>query len=141
MFVLGAKDFDRNGKESSTALFAGSAIKDSEFKTTRNGKELGEVSVKAYNRKDGTAAFLTVKGWGPLARQVASLSKGDRFLAAGRLESREYNGKTYTDLVADFIIPAGGEAKTGSFPLPPGSAVDVPADDFSELENPGELPF
>lgn len=141
MFVLGAKDFDRNGKESSTALFAGAAIKDSEFKTTRNGKELGEVSVKAYSRKDGTAAFLTVKGWGPLARQVASLSKGDRFLAAGRLESREYNGKTYTDLVADFILPAYGEAKTGSFPLPPGAAVDVPADDFSEVEAPGELPF
>ena len=141
MFINGLPDYDRNGKEVKTGLVIARATCDGDIRVTGTGKEVGSISVRAYGRKDGTAAFLTVKGWGKLGRELSKLVKGDTVVAAGRLESREYNGKTYTDLVADFILPAGGDAKSGSFPLPPGAAVDVPADDFSELENPGALPF
>ena len=125
MFVQGLPDYDKNGQAVKTGLFAGRAIKDGSLYTTNSGKEIGSVDVIAYHRKDSTAAFLTIKGWGPMARQVSKLSKGDSVLAAGRLENREYNGKTHTDLTADFIL-AGQET-------PFSRGVDVSADDFQEL--------
>lgn len=141
MFFPGTKDYSKDGKETKTGLVIAKATCDGDIRVTGSGKEVGSISVIAYHYQDGGAAFLNVKGWGRLGRELSKLVKGDTVVAAGRLESREYNGKTYTDLVADFILPAGGEDKSGSFPLPPGTAVDVPADDFSEDEAPGELPF
>ena len=125
MFVQGLPDYDKNGQVVKTCLFAGRTIKDGSLYTTNSGKEVGSVDVIAYHRKDSTAAFLTIKRWGPMARQISKLSKGDSVLAAGRLENREYNGKTYTDLTVDFIL-AGQET-------PFSRGVDVSADDFQEL--------
>ena len=137
MFIQGITHYDKNGQVVKTGLFAGRTIKDGSLYTTNIGKEIGSVDVIAYHRKDSTAAFLTIKGWGPMARQVSKLSKGDPVLAAGRLENREYNGKTYTDLTADFIL-AGQET-------PFSRGVDVSADDFQELPPSGQeqedLPF
>ena len=53
--------------------------------------------------------------------------KGDRVIAAGRLESREYNGKTYTDLIADYVWPT---EKESHFPIQSGG-VNVSAADFA----------
>ena len=125
MFIQGLTDYDKNGQAVKTGLFAGQAVKDGSLYTTNSGKEVGSVSVIAYHRKDSTAAFLTVKGWGGLARKVSSVNKGDSLLAAGRVETHEYNGKTFTELTADFIV-AGQET-------PFSRGVDVPADDFQEL--------
>ena len=139
MFISGLPDYDKNGQAVKTGLFAGRVIKDGSLYTTNSGKEVGSVDVIAYHRKDSTAAFLTVKGWGHMARQVSELSKGDPVLAAGRLENREYNGKTYMDLTADFIL-AGQET-------PFSRGVDVSAADFHDQgfapieEEDGELPF
>lgn len=142
MFIKGISDYNRQGQEVHTGLFAGSAIRDGEINVTQSGKRVGSVSVRAYSRKDGTAAFLTVKAWGNFADTVSSLQKGDAFLAAGRIENREYNGKTYTDLVCDFVIAC-----------PSGTAASVPQNfsnlqsrmdnaGFAEIgEEDGELPF
>ena len=49
---------------------------------------------------------MTIKSFGDYSRLIANLRKGDRILCAGVVESREYNGKTYTDMLVDFIMAA-----------------------------------
>lgn len=129
MFINGITDYDRNGNEVKTGLVIARATCDGDIRITSSGKEVGSISVRAYGRKDGTAAFLTVKGWGHLARQLSVMVKGDRVIAAGRLESREYNGKTYTDLIADYVWST---EKESHFPIQSGG-VNVSAADFSEI--------
>lgn len=64
MFINGITDYDRNGNEVKTGLVIAKATCDGDIRITSSGKEVGSISVRAYGRKDGTAAFLTVKGWG-----------------------------------------------------------------------------
>ena len=72
------------------------------------------------------------------AELLAALRKGDRILAAGVVETREYNGKTYTDMLVDFVIPAD-MAPSLSTASPPASSVPG---GFAEIgEEDGELPF
>ena len=49
---------------------------------------------------------MTIKSFGDYSRLIANLRKGDHILCAGVVESREYNGKTYTDMLVDFIMAA-----------------------------------
>ena len=138
MFVNGIKEYDKQGREVKTGIVAGAAARDGEIKVFDSGKCVGSVSVIAYHRQDGTAVFLTVKAWGDSAPAVGRLEKGDRFLAAGRIETRESNGKTYTDLTADLFLT---ESKAKPF-IPAGAPVDVSADGFDEVsDDPAELPF
>lgn len=138
MFVNGTPTYSKEGKKQNTGLLAGRAAKDGELLTTRSGKQVGSVSVPAYDRQDGTTAWLTVKGWGHWARVVASARKGDAVLAAGRIDSRDYEGRTYNDLVADYACVSHSAAGTAAAAS---SGVPVNADDFAEIEDDGELPF
>ena len=104
MYIKGIPDYSRDGKQKETGLFAGLVSQDGELKQTQNGKEFGSASVRAFNRKDGTAAFMTIKSFGDYSRLISNLRKGDHILCAGVVESREYNGKTYTDMLVDFIM-------------------------------------
>lgn len=138
MFVKGITEYDKRGQEIKTGIVAGAASKDGEIKVFDSGKRVGSVSVIAYHRQDGTAVFITVKAWGDSAPAVGRLEKGDRFLAAGRIETRDSNGKTYTDLTADLFLT---EKKAAPF-IPAGAPVDVSADGFDEVsDDPEELPF
>lgn len=111
MYIKGIKDYDRNGQERETGLFAGPISQDGELKQTKGGKTYGSVSVRAFNRKDGTAAFMSIKSFQEdTAARLSSLHKGDRILCAGVVESREYNGKTYTDMLVDFLMAPGSQA-------------------------------
>ena len=104
MYIKGIPDYSRDGKQKETGLFAGIVSQDGELKQTQNGKEFGSASVRAFNRKDGTAAFMTIKSFGDYSRLIANLRKGDHILCVGVVESREYNGKTYTDMLVDFLM-------------------------------------
>ena len=104
MYIKGITDYNKQGESRETGLFAGIVSQDGELKQTQNGKEFGSASVRAFNRKDGTAAFMTIKSFGDYSRLIANLRKGDRILCAGTVESREYNGKTYTDMLVDFMM-------------------------------------
>ena len=104
MYIKGITDYNKQGESRETGLFAGLVSQDGELKQTQNGKEFGSASVRAFNRKDGTAAFMTIKSFGDYSRLIANLRKGDRILCAGTVESREYNGKTYTDMLVDFMM-------------------------------------
>lgn len=141
MFIPGTPDYSKDGEKRTTGLFAGLTSQDGELKDTKNGKRFGAVSVRAFNRKDGTAAFMTIKSFqAETASLLSNLRKGDRILAAGVVETREYNGKTYTDMLADIVIPAD---MVPDFPASsPAPAQSSRNSDFAEIgEEDAELPF
>ena len=144
MYIKGITDYSRDGKQKETGLFAGLVSQDGELKQTQNGKEFGSASVRAFNRKDGTAAFMTIKSFGDYARLIANLRKGDHILCAGVVESREYNGKTYTDMLVDFLMASDAMPAAPS-PAENRAALTQRMDSagFSEItpEEDAELPF
>ena len=143
MYIKGIPDYSRDGKQKETGLFAGLVSQDGELKQTQNGKEFGSASVRAFNRKDGTAAFMTIKSFGDYARLIANLRKGDHILCAGVVESREYNGKTYTDMLVDFLMAADAMPAAPS-PEENRAALNQRMDSagFSEMmDGDSELPF
>ena len=144
MYIKGIPDYSRDGKQKETGLFAGLVSQDGELKQTQNGKEFGSASVRAFNRKDGTAAFMTIKSFGDYSRLIANLRKGDRILCAGTVESREYNGKTYTDMLVDFMMTSD-TIPAASAPAENRAALNQRMDSagFSGItpEEDAELPF
>ena len=143
MYIKGIPDYSRDGKQKETGLFAGLVSQDGELKQTQNGKEFGSASIRAFNRKDGTAAFMTIKSFGDYARLISNLRKGDHILCAGVVESREYNGKTYTDMLVDFIMAADAMPAAPS-PAENRAALNQRMDSagLSEaVEDDAELPF
>ena len=143
MYIKGIPDYSRDGKQKETGLFAGLVSQDGELKQTQNGKEFGSASVRAFNRKDGTAAFMTIKSFGDYSRLISNLRKGDRILCAGVVESREYNGKTYTDMLVDFLM-ASDTIPAASAPAENRAALTQRMDSagFSEMmDGDSELPF
>ena len=145
MYIKGIPDYSRDGKQKETGLFAGLVSQDGELKQTKSGKEFGSASVRAFNRKDGTAAFMTIKSFGDYSRLIANLRKGDRILCAGTVESREYNGKTYTDMLVDFIVASDIMPPAASVPAENRAALTqrMESAGFAEItpEADAELPF
>jgi single-stranded DNA-binding protein len=139
MFINGLPDCNREGVQQKTGLICGRAAKDGQIYATQSGKEVGSVSVPAYDKQDGTTAWLTVKGWGHWARLLANVRKGDSVFAVGRVESHDYEGKTYNDLVADYVCVSASTA--GQAPAQSAYAAPAPTDNFAEIEDDGELPF
>ena len=144
MYITGITDYSKNGELRETGLFAGLVSQDGELKRTQNGKEFGSASIRAFNRKDGTAAFMTIKSFGDYSRLIANLRKGDHILCAGTVESREYNGKTYTDMLVDFLIAGDTIPAAASAPAENRAALSKRMDSagFSEMmDGDSELPF
>ena len=144
MYIKGITDYNKQGESRETGLYAGIVSQDGELKQTQNGKEFGSASVRAFNRKDGTAAFMTIKSFGDYSRLIANLRKGDRILCAGTVESREYNGKTYTDMLVDFMMTSD-TIPAASAPAENRAALTrrMESAGFSEItpEEDAELPF
>lgn len=104
MYVKGVPDYYK-GEKRETGLFAGLVSQDGELRQTKSGKQYASCSVKAFGRQDGTAAFMTLKSYQDQTSAILrNLRKGDYILAAGVVESREYKGKTYTDMLVDFLL-------------------------------------
>ena len=145
MFISGTPDYSKDGEKRSTGLFAGLTAQDGELKSTKTGgKRYGAVSVRAFNRKDGSAVFLTIKSFHTeTAELLSNLRKGDRILAAGIVETREYNGKTYTDMLCDILLTADMAPAVSAPPAyAPNPFASSQQPDFAEIsEEDGELPF
>ncbi len=134
-----------NGEEKQIYLVQGIAGKDAELKQAGRAM-LGKVSVAAVQNADESTMWVTINGWRDRANDVGAISKGDSVMAIGTLNTREYNGKSYIDVDADFVCISGirnGVATTkaaGSY-----AASNYPADPaagFDELdEEAGDLPF
>lgn len=135
-------------------MVCGYVPKDAEMKLVgQNNSSKTTFSVKASEvvRPDGSkeAHWTNCVAWHDNARACASLKKGDYVLCVGRMESNEYNGKTYKNLVVEFAIKSGVPASV------PASTVQTIAEssgasdsngigdlgDFEEILNDSDLPF
>ena len=86
---------------------------------------------------------MTIKSFGDYARLIANLRKGDHILCAGVVESREYNERTYTDMLVDFLM-AGDPVPVTYTPAENRAALTQRMDSagLSEaVEDDAELPF
>ena len=132
------------GKLDGGYIASGSLSRDPEMKTTKTGKFVTEFSLIAGKKPDGTTRFVNCKAWGDLAQATAKLHQHDAVMVSGRLDSREYNGKTYSDLVCDWIGQSigGGDNRSTSNSAP---KHEPPASSptFTELsdDDTSELPF
>lgn len=150
MLKIGASHYD--GKVTPIYIMQGNATRDAEDKPV-NGKDHAVVGIAATEDAQGDTVYVNLNGWRNMRDTVISVQKGDSVLAVGRLKKREYNGRDYYDLDADFVCKNGagfGEAVRYDGPPPsfgelPGldDAPPVGADGFAEVseEGDGELPF
>lgn len=101
-------------------MVCGTCGRDAEFSTVgaRNSRKCS-VSLAVGKRQDEkgdmNTVWCSVVAWHDLASLLAPAKKGDSVFVVGRLKSREYNGKTYTDLEAEFVSVASVHAAM-SFP-------------------------
>lgn len=125
----------------------GSVSRSAELRNTQSGRTFAKFSVKAGKREDDSWVYVDCKAWGPLAGYCADLQKDDPFIGVGRIESREYEGKTYTDLILDWcnspMLATAAEAP----PLPSPAPAAAPQNyspkfvEVDEEDDDGELPF
>ena len=117
--------------QSGDFMVCGFVPKDAELKFVgQNQSSKTTFSIKASETTgaDGTktANWTTCVAWHDLARVCEGFKKGDFVLAIGRMESHEYEGKTYKNLVVEFAVKAGA-GMTAPVPVPD------PAPDLSEV--------
>jgi single-stranded DNA-binding protein len=145
MYIKGTPDYSRDGEKRETGLFAGLISNDGEMRQTKNGKNYATASVRAFNRQDGSAVFMTLKTFNESTAAVLSnLRKGDRVLVAGTVETDEYNGKSYTTMMVDFLLTADEIPSVPNANADPFAALNnrVNAAFGSPVEQDmGELPF
>ena len=76
-------------------------------------------SFAAGKRKDTTTIFVDCVCWRSLALATSIAAKGDSVAVIGTIEEREYNGKTYKDLVCEWAnVAAGPSFELAQSPLP-----------------------
>ena len=122
------------GKIGNAVIVTGRAGRDATLKTVGDrGTKIADWSILADKREDDTAVFVNCKAFYELAEYAAQIRKGDAVLAVGRIEEREYNGKTYKDVVCDFVsvssaanAPAQYEGGSGFAPMDGGGDSDLP---------------
>ena len=128
-----------NDEERPIYLIQGNATRDGESAPVK-GKEHGKVSVAAAQTPSNDTIFVTVNGWRSRAGEVASIRKMDSVLAIGVLKKREYEGRYYYDLDADFVAVSGtGGGRRGSVSM---AAPEGAEQEFEELvDEDSQLPF
>lgn len=124
-------------------LLCGNATRDADAPPA-GSKRPAKVSVAGINHENGDTTYINVNGWRDRAADVMAVRKGDSILVIGTMKEREYNGKKYFDLDADFICRSGvdGYMVSGDYPVDYG--VTAPQMDFADLsaeDGDGELPF
>lgn len=112
-------------------IVAGTATRDAESKFTQSGKAVTKFGVY-IGKENGESKYANVVCWDNLAVYAAPIAKDCNVIVAGRITQREYNGKTYTDIVADWI----------NYIMPPLPTVPdgIPPDDFVAVVD-NDLPF
>lgn len=137
--------------QSGDFMVVGYVPKDAELKKVgQNNSSKTSFSIKASEKTlpDGKkeAQWTNCVAWHEMARICAGFKKGDVVMAVGKIESREYNGKTYKDLVVEFAVKASAlETSAGFTPASGNTAID-PADELGDLSDfdsldPDDIPF
>lgn len=128
-------------------IIAGYVAKDAEMKTSQNNKTYTKWGVKVGEKPSqtqgerGETIWTNCIAWHDTARYAANIKKGDSVLAVGKIETSEYEGKTYKTLNCEFISIMG--KSQGSTPTTQTTAqVDnnVLAE-YEEILGDGDVPF
>jgi single-strand DNA-binding protein len=83
----------------------GHAGRDPEFKTTANGKEMCKFSIAVSQGRDKPTDWFNVTCFGNQAVWAQEqVKKGGLTMAIGRMTSREYEGKTYWEVIANRVL-------------------------------------
>lgn len=131
-------------------LVWGEVSRDAQLVSTKSGGYFVKFGICAGADKNGDKKYIDCKSFlKGLAGYAKDLQRGDPILAVGRMESREYDGKTYWDLnlgfcVSPSVVPDMGEAADALAKT--AKASGVPTDDgprFAEADDDMEdgLPF
>ena len=133
--------------DTDTWMAVGNATKDAELKYVGEKQSaMTTFSLACGKRPDTTTIFANCKAWRGVAELAAGISKGDAVCCIGKIEEREYNGKTYSTLVCEWLNAAkltasAPASKLDDFLSRAASAgVDVHVLD-GEMPDDGELPF
>lgn len=132
-------------------ILTGTATRDAERKNVGEKQTaLCKWGMAIGKRPDTTTIFCDCAAWRSLGEYAALIRKGDAVCAIGKIEEREYNGKTYKTFncewlnIAKTLVPP---TATASRPLdelsrfPQVHEKAPPKDMFSEEDNGQELPF
>ena len=122
------------GSSKGGVLVAGTCTKDSEYKTVGDNKTPLITFSLAINGRDEEGKYVECKAFGAkLAGYGKGIKKGDAVAAAGFIETREHNGKTYTSLNCQwFNFVGSGTSQNTSSGLPEYEPYD---------DDDGDLPF
>lgn len=108
----------------------------SELKQGANGKSVYKLGVQVDEQKTDTGwdkEFSNLVAFGKTAEDMPTLYGGETVFFTGTEKTREYNGKTYADVIIDHLLTNAGESAS-----PPRTSLepaDIPGDDD------GDLPF
>lgn len=109
-----------------------------QVKTTKTGKTYVQFSVYAGKRDDDSKIYVNCRAWQPLAGFCVDLQQRDNIFCIGRIETYEWEGKEYSNLILDwFNAPA----------IAPDTAEHMTADgagkepEWKDDDSDGDLPF
>lgn len=128
-----------NGKAENVYLVYGVATRDATDKTVN--KPHYSSALALGQDADGIAHYLDLDAWRDRATDLKGIRKGDHVLALGKLETREYNDKTFTSLNVMWVSASGAPLPVPSTARHVIEPVFVPIDDDEEESDDGELPF
>jgi len=119
-------------------MVCGGCGKDAELQMIgdRNSRKTS-VGLAVGKRHNNETIWVNVVAWHDLASILCVARKGDPVLVIGRLDSREYNGEEYKDLVAEYVNVCSISVVISN------DAAPSPAAGFEELaeDDPEQLPF
>ena len=112
-----------------SVMVQGTCIKDAEFFIRgEKNTHITRFSLSIGKSKDTTTIYANCKAFGKMADIASGIKKGDSVLAIGKQQSREHNGKTYTDLMCDWIGFAGQDLELPARPAPHADGDDTDND-------------
>jgi single-stranded DNA-binding protein len=119
-FLINERKTTMQAKIGDSIMIIGNASKDAEFKhvgekNTPNAKW----GVCIGKDQDGKAIFVNCEAWTRLAYVASEIKKGDPVMVVGKINSREYNEKTYRTLVADWVQVIGSRSQQPAQAPPP----------------------
>lgn len=120
--------------------------KDADFKIVGDSqKELCKFILKVGEKPNPDGSSKPIPIWcncvarRDIARGCSGFKKGNSVFAIGKINTREYQGKEYKDLVLEFAISMAGSANNlANIPVKP---EEKAPETFQEIEDPDDLPF
>lgn len=114
-----------------SVLVCGFVPKDAETKQVGEKQStLTTFGIKVGERQNGgekEAVWANCQAWHDLGRYAAQIRKGDVVFAVGKLDVREYEGKTYKNVNCEYISIQGKADRAAPQP-PTFDTADLPVD-------------